>query len=62
MLNMPTNYTASMSISNLITPTSFKYQGTELSTTLATYLPFAGGTMTGSSFHNKRWRKLYNSY
>ena len=36
---MPTNYTASMSISNLIRPTSFIYQGTELATTLATYQP-----------------------
>ena len=36
-LGMPTNYTASMSLSNLITPTSFIYKGAELSTTLATY-------------------------
>jgi hypothetical protein len=35
-IGMPTNYTASMSLSNLITPTSFIYKGTELSTTLAT--------------------------
>ena len=35
-LGMPTNYTANMSLSNLITPTSFIYKGAELSTTLAT--------------------------
>ena len=36
-LGMPTNYTASMSLSNLITPTSFIYKGTELSTTFGSY-------------------------
>ena len=30
-LNMPTNYSSSMTISNLISPTSFIYQGNELS-------------------------------
>jgi hypothetical protein len=33
-LAMPNNYTATMSLSNLITPTSFIYKGTELSTSL----------------------------
>jgi hypothetical protein len=33
-LTMPTNYTTNMSLSNLITPTSFIYKGTELSTVL----------------------------
>jgi hypothetical protein len=43
---MPTNYTANISLSNLITPISFNYKGSELSTTLATYLPVAGATLT----------------
>lgn len=33
-LAVPNNYTQNMSISNLITPTSFIYKGTELSTTI----------------------------
>ena len=33
-LAMPNNYTTNMSLSNLITPTSFIYKGTELSTSL----------------------------
>jgi hypothetical protein len=45
-LAMPTNYTANISLSNLITPISFNYKGSELSTTLATYLPVAGATLT----------------
>ena len=46
-LTMPTNYTSSMSLSNLITPTSLIYKGTELSTSLSSYLPLSGGTMSG---------------
>jgi hypothetical protein len=44
---MPNNYTANMTLSNLITPTSLIYKGTELSTTLNNYLLLSGGTMTG---------------
>ena len=44
-LAMPTNYTASMSSSNLTTPTNFIYKGTELSTTVETYFPLADGTV-----------------
>ena len=50
-LNMPSSYT-SLSIASLTTATSFIYEGTELSTTWstlgATYLPLAGGVMTGN--------------
>ena len=58
-LSMPTNYSTNMTLSNLITPTSFIYKGIELSSnlnylsnlnssgSLTNYLSNIGGTLTG---------------